>query len=259
MKYFNVSDEDTFVLSSSSKGNQVKWFKDNYFIKQDTMGYESIAELVSYVFSSCTNIKSVAYDLCVINGNICGCYSKNILKPGESLITLDRIIKQYDRGILQYYGSYDFIDKVIILCSNVLNIDKRKLILYFSYMCKFDAIILNEDRHLNNVAFIKSGNKFRLCPLFDNGMSLLSNQVWYNINDNIDELMLKVRSATFSSDFDEQCRYFNDLPKIKVDLNKLVAKLGVLNAPFKYVEFQRAITVLFKILQQTKGVYWVEV
>ena len=43
LKYFNVSDEDTFVLSSSSKGNQVKWFKDNYFIKQDTMGYESIA------------------------------------------------------------------------------------------------------------------------------------------------------------------------------------------------------------------------
>ena len=255
LKYFNVSDEDIFILSSS-KGNQVKWFKDNYFIKQDTMGYESIAEVIAYIFAKCTNIKSIPYNLCVINNEICGCYSKNLLKNGESLITLNRIINTGDRSIFNHYGTYKFVEEVINLCSKVLGIDRYRLELYFSYMCKFDAIILNEDRHLNNIAFIKSGNNYKLCPLFDNGLSLLSNEVWYKMGISVLELIGKVKSVTFSSSFDEQCAYFSNCPKIKVDFNKLVTELYTLNAPFKYNEFQRAVEVLLIRLKQTEGVYW---
>ena len=48
IKIFNVTDEDVFLCSSSSKGNQSKWKRDNFFIKQDYLGYESIAEIVSH-------------------------------------------------------------------------------------------------------------------------------------------------------------------------------------------------------------------
>lgn len=50
MKVFNVSRENRFELSSTSKGNQIKWVKGNKFLKADTMGYESIAEVADKVF-----------------------------------------------------------------------------------------------------------------------------------------------------------------------------------------------------------------
>ena len=36
MKQFNIHD-NIFVLSAVTKGNQPKWFKDNYYIKADAI------------------------------------------------------------------------------------------------------------------------------------------------------------------------------------------------------------------------------
>ena len=64
IKIFNLTDEDVFLCSSSSKGNQSKWKRDNFFIKKDYLGYESIAEIVSAKLASCIeNFNSI----CVIN------------------------------------------------------------------------------------------------------------------------------------------------------------------------------------------------
>lgn len=46
MKVIRVSKKDRFQLSSTSKGNQTKWYKDDMYIKADTMGYESISEVL---------------------------------------------------------------------------------------------------------------------------------------------------------------------------------------------------------------------
>ena len=36
---FYVDEKNIFEHSSSSEGMQLKWFKDNYYIKQDSLGY----------------------------------------------------------------------------------------------------------------------------------------------------------------------------------------------------------------------------
>ena len=38
----DVSRSNRFSLSSTSKGNQIKWFSNNMYIKADTMGCEVI-------------------------------------------------------------------------------------------------------------------------------------------------------------------------------------------------------------------------
>lgn len=35
---FKVNVKDRFNLSSTSKGNQIKWFKDNIYLKADSLG-----------------------------------------------------------------------------------------------------------------------------------------------------------------------------------------------------------------------------
>ena len=49
-------------------------------------------------------------------------------------------------------------------------------------MLEIDAFFLNEDRHTNNIAvqYNVADDTYALCPLFDNGLSLLADT---NIND----------------------------------------------------------------------------
>lgn len=61
---------------------------------------------------------------------------------------------------------------IVDICTEVTRIDRLEIIQYLSNLIRLDAIILNEDRHLNNVSFIKSINgDYSLCPVFDNGGS----------------------------------------------------------------------------------------
>ena len=47
MNVYSIADNRSFLAQSSSKGNQTKWVYNGKFLKADSMGYESIAEVVS--------------------------------------------------------------------------------------------------------------------------------------------------------------------------------------------------------------------
>ena len=68
------------------------------------------------------------------------------------------------------------------------------------------AFFLNEDRHTNNLAVIRNEDtkEYRLCPVFDNGLSLLSDLNDYPKEDDIYRCISKVRAKPFDLDFDEQ-------------------------------------------------------
>ena len=44
-------------------------------------------------------------------------------------------------------------------------------------MFEIDALFLNTDRHLNNIAVIRENDKYDYCPIFDNGAGLLSDMI----------------------------------------------------------------------------------
>lgn len=77
---------------------------------------------------------------------------------------------------------------------------------YLSTLLELDAFILNEDRHTNNIAVIRNekDGTFRLCPIFDNGLALLSDLNDYPLTRDIYECIDAVKAKPFVSDFDEQ-------------------------------------------------------
>lgn len=66
--------------------------------------------------------------------------------------------------------------------------------------------MLNEDRHTNNLAVIRDDvtKKFRLCPLFDHGLSLLSDTGDYPLEYDVYDCIKRVKAKPFCTDFDEQ-------------------------------------------------------
>ena len=53
--------------------------------------------------------------------------------------------------------------------------------------------------------------KFRLCPIFDNGLALLSDLNDYSLDADIYSCIGRVRAKPFSLDFDEQVEAANEL------------------------------------------------
>ncbi|WP_069998554.1 hypothetical protein [Cellulosilyticum sp. I15G10I2] len=84
-----VNQQDRRETSSSSKGNQIKWFKDGYWLKANTFGYEDLAEWFVSETLKLSNLDQeeyITYDLCSIieEDRVWeGCLSKNFTKSGD--------------------------------------------------------------------------------------------------------------------------------------------------------------------------------
>lgn len=108
---------------------------------------------------------------------------------------------------------------------------------YLATVFELDALLLNEDRHTNNLAVIRddTAKAFRLCPIFDHGLSLLSDTGDYPLEQDAYNCIAKVRAKPFSDDFQEQVGaaavlygsdlHFrctrNDIPMLLVGLEEL--------------------------------------
>lgn len=111
-----------------------------------------------------------------------------------------------------------------------LNIEKE-----FTNMILFDAVILNEDRHLGNFGLLKNNYTNRLekmAPLFDHGVSLFSYLSEKDLKNNlrVREFIESHNISALGSTHDELVRLFCD----KTDVKKLV---GLYN--FKLTKHER--------------------
>ena len=80
---------------------------------------------------------------------------------------------------------------------------------YLRKIFTLDAIVLNEDRHLNNLSVIYGEGGYRIAPIFDNGLSLLSNIKDYPLGTPASILIRKVKSKPFSINFKKQYNFFS--------------------------------------------------
>ena len=94
------------IAETSSKGNQEKWYDSDagYWYKLDQFGYESLAETIISVLLEKSNIEAdtpfafVRYRMERVNVDgreRTGCGSKNFLPPGQSLITVNRLLTSH--------------------------------------------------------------------------------------------------------------------------------------------------------------------
>lgn len=69
---------------------------------------------------------------------------------------------------------------------------------YLGRLLTIDALFLNEDRHTHNIAVLCDDlGEFHYCPIFDNGVALLSDLTMdYPMNREITELIPQVGAKT---------------------------------------------------------------
>lgn len=211
-----VTDEK--IAETSSKGNQEKWFDEatNQWYKLDQFGYEALSETLISILLEKSNIENdtpftfVRYEpvrIIVHNRERTGCVSNNFLKEGQSVITINHLLSR----VL----GYSLKDKLLSLTS-----DKKRIAYlaeatrdftgldyfgeYLTLLFEIDSLFLNDDRHLNNIAVIKSGDKYDYCPIFDNGAGLLSDTRLSPMDIETKALISSLQARPFNMSFTRQ-------------------------------------------------------
>ncbi len=199
----------------SSKGNQLKWSKKGIWYKVDNLGYEGMSETVVSKLLEKSDLKReeyVAYETEQIrykNKIYNGAKSRDFINGRGELITLEKLFKlRYGRSLYEsVFKITDVKDRLVFITEFAMEMTGLKEFgIYISRLLTIDALFLNDDRHMHNIAVIKRNDgKFDYCPVFDNGAALLSDtSLDYPMDVDVYALISEARSKTVSYDFDEQ-------------------------------------------------------
>ena len=178
---------DKKIAETSSKGNQEKWLENGTWYKLDQFGYEALAEVMTSKLLEHSKIESetpftfVRYEMkkVKVHGRErTACASKNFLKNGQSILTVNALFRQLSNQPLTKQLAKLPSDKkrMEYLAHSVTEMTGlADFGTYLATLFAVDALILNDDRHLNNIAVIEENGKFSYCPIVDNAAGLLSN------------------------------------------------------------------------------------
>ena len=176
LREIEIDERYAFTDKGTSDGTQIKYFKDNMWYKLDRYGGEGEAEELASTILRLSNYpakKYVTYEQVVINGRR-GCVSKNFLHRNEQFITLYRLhmnVTGRDPAAVTRMMDYDdAIEYVLDFVLKQTNVDLHE---YLADIFTLDALILNDDRHFNNLGLLYDGESFKPAPIFDNGKSLM--------------------------------------------------------------------------------------
>ncbi len=206
------------IAETSSKGNQEKWFdavSDTWY-KLDQFGYEALSEAVISRLLEKSNIENnfpfnfVRYDVKNVTAHKhkrTACSSKNFLRDGQAIITLShlfaRIIDIPLKNMLERLSSDK--KRIAYIAEKTAEFTGLELFpQYLTLIFEIDALFLNDDRHLNNIALLECDGKYDYCPIFDNGAGLLSNTQLYRMDIEPKALMREVYARPFNTTFNRQ-------------------------------------------------------
>lgn len=238
MEQIKIPPNTETIVSTSSKGDQSKWLVGDIWIKENTRGYENMAEYLAYLIldsSTLPKTSFVPYTPCLIEKHdetvSEGCYSKDF-RGSLQEVTLERLFEanfETTDDILQneHYSTADKFHAIMDKIHHFIGLDVSQTI---SQILAFDAFILNEDRHTNNILFLFDplSEAWQLAPIFDHGLSLLSDINDYPKSKPINILKNQVKSKPFSSSFKKQLAVYQGDPFINRSL--LLENLN--NAPY---------------------------
>lgn len=211
-----VSNEK--IAETSSKGNQEKWLDHGKWHKLDQFGYEALAEVFTSMLLEYSNIEKetpftfTRYQMerMQVHGRErTGCSSDNFLRAGESIVTLSHLFRQNLGKPLSNELERFSSDKkrMTYLAEATAEITGLRVFTqYLTLLFEIDALVLNDDRHLNNIAVIEKNGKFSYCPIFDQGAGLLSNTMYSPMHIIPKTLIAEAKARPFNTTFNRQIR-----------------------------------------------------
>ena len=245
------------IQGHTSKGDQPKWEAGGVWYKADHMGYEALAEVVISQLLEKSNVPDfVRYDIVNIRYDSqvrVGCSSRNFRAKCEELIPFERLHRAFrGQGLAQTLAkipeaseqiryTVEFIESMTGLSG---------VGAYLTRLLELDGLFLNEDRHTNNLAVIRNqaAGTFRLCPVFDNGLSLLSDLNDYPAGEDVFACISRVRAKPFHRDFDEQINAAEQLYglqlRLRFDQQDISDALAALGGVYDDAILRRVETVL---------------
>lgn len=206
----------------SSKGNQLKWYKDENWYKADYTGYEGLSEYIVSGLLSFSNLEKTEYvpyqteEMRYKQRMFLGCKSRNFVPDGWKLITMERLFQAvYGESLSKaMYAVRDVTERIEFLVNQTVRLTGLDDFgVYLSKLFTVDAFFLNEDRHTHNIAvLIDDVGVYHYCPIFDNGAALLSDTTLdYPLTGVVEEMMKEAEAKTICRDFDEQLDAVEDL------------------------------------------------
>ena len=82
---------------------------------------------------------------------------------------------------------------------------------YLTLLFEIDSLIMNDDRHLNNIAVLEENGRFDYCPIFDNGAGLLSNTQIYRMDIEPRGIMKTMVASPFFMTFNREVKTAHSL------------------------------------------------
>lgn len=224
----NFEPQETY--GHTSKGNQLKWRVDGYWYKADHMGYEGLAEVLVSQLLKCSDIAYpvVQYEPAEIvyhGKSYHGCKSKDFLAPGWSLIPLEKLFRQYtgESLAMKMAAFSEVADRIRFMAEETERFTGiTGFGAYLTAMMEIDCFFLNEDRHTNNIAVLYNADedKYALCPIFDQGLSLLADtSMDFPLERPFDECLKAVDAKPFLTTFDGQLDAAEELYGIQIHFN----------------------------------------
>lgn len=237
-------------VQGSAVGIQPKCYDNGYWYKKNVYGCEDQSEHLASLVLMHSNITNyVFYTTCTID-DVPGCVSRNFLLDNESFLSFHRLHELVRGGV-----SLDNIIRTYDTCAERINYIKEFLYDMLEYDCSeylsqilsLDALLLNSDRHFNNLGIVINNQtgKCRTAPIFDNGAALLSNYRDYPCDIPFEEHIQHVTAQPFSSNFIEQAEEAGI--GLRLDYDGLYTKL-------LFEPHSRALDVLYYQLEQMQDI-----
>ncbi|MBO5544019.1 MAG: hypothetical protein J5949_05245 [Oscillospiraceae bacterium] len=206
---------DGRVAEISSKGNQEKWQAEGRWYKLDQFGYEGLAETVISRLLERSSIETdtpfrfVRYRIermHVHGRDRNGCSSADFLQPEESIVTLAHLFRRAGSPLKQRLERLPSDRRrIMALAEETAELTGLQVFpQYLTLLFEVDALFLNDDRHLNNIAVLEKNGRFDYCPIFDNGAGLLSNVQMAPMDIDPAALIRSAKARPFGITFNRQ-------------------------------------------------------
>ncbi len=230
MEEIIIPSEYMVQEEGTSDGTQIKYFYKDKWYKVDRYGGEGeVEELTSQLLQVCglPEKEYVSYDQILINGEK-GCVSDNFLQEGESFITFYRLYHNiYGKDLAAVTSKMDYddaIEYVLAFVKKETGLDIKK---YLANTLLLDSIILNGDRHFNNLGVVFDGVKYHEAPIFDNGKSLFVGNGKYNPDKSIADNKKNAFAKAFGGSFKLNESYLKGYQTFEADKEKIIDELSL--------------------------------